>query len=329
MKNIDIDDIKVSSKLDSIIESAVNEGYDKLEKRKNRKFKKGLISAAALALVLMGGTYIFGGSVVASVKLAMFDIENYLKINKDIQDYKTIIGKAISNDGITIQLNEVILDGDDIIVSTTLKSENSLGELGINTCGHLYIDGKEASIGAGGSSRLIDEYTQEEVLVYHLNKELQDGDLNIELKYDNVNYNDKDIRGNWKFEFRANGDALKINTTIIKLDNTFVLENGQKIILNEYRSNDVGQKINYSIENKDKRNIYSLLLKGHDDLGNEVSFSNTHEEKNSGVLKDDANISENAKQLTLKLYAVPFPKESGKMSNDYKQVGEEFTIDLK
>lgn len=329
MKNINIDDIKVSSKVDSIIESAVNEGYDKLEKRKNRKFKKGLISAAAIALVLMGGTYIFGDSVVASVKLAMFDIENYLKINKDIQDYKTIIGKSISNDGITIQLNEVILDHDDIIVSTTVKSEEPLGEMGIDTSGDLYINGKRISNGAGGSSGLIDDYTQEEVLIYHLDKELQDGDLNIELKYNGVYYNDKNIRGNWKFEFKANGDALKINTNIIKLDNTFVLENGQKITLDEYRSNDVGQKIHYSIENKDKRKIYSLLLKGHDDLGNEVSFSNTYEEKNSGVLNNDVNISENAKQLTLKLYAVPFPKESGKMSNDYKQVGEEFIIDLK
>lgn len=329
MKNINIDDIKVSSKLDSIIENAVNEGYDKLEKRKNTKFKKGLISAAALALVLMGGTYIFGNSVVASVKLAMFDIENYLKINKDIQDYKTIIGKSISNDGITIQLNEVILDGDDIIVSTTLKSEEPLGEMGIDTSGDLYINGKRISNGAGGSSGLIDDYTQEEVLIYHLDKELQDGDLNIELKYNGVYYNDKNIRGNWKFEFKANGDALKINTNIIKLDNTFVLENGQKITLNEYRSNDLGQKIHYSIENKDKKNIYSLLLKGYDDLGNEVSFSNTHEEKNGGVLNNDVNISENAKQLTVKLYAVPFPVNSEKMNNGYKQVGEEFTIDLK
>lgn len=329
MKNINIDDIKVSSKLDSIIENAVNEGYDKLEKRKNRKFKKGLISAAALALVLMGGTYLFGGSVVASVQLAIFDVESYLNINKNIEDYKTVIGRSISNDGITIQLNEVILDGDDIIVSTTLKSEEPLGEMGIDTSGDLYINGKRISNGAGGSSGLIDDYTQEEVLIYHLDKELQDGDLNIELKYNGVYYNDKNIRGNWKFEFKANGDALKINTNIIKLDNTFVLENGQKITLNEYRSNDLGQKIHYSIENKDKKNIYSLLLKGYDDLGNEVSFSNTHEEKNGGVLNNDVNISENAKQLTVKLYAVPFPVNSEKMNNGYKQVGEEFTIDLK
>ena len=49
----------------------------------------------------------------------------------------------------------------------------------------------------------------------------------------------------------------------------------------------------------------------------------------AGKEESKGAVSENAKQLTLKLYAVPFPKESGKMSNDYKQVGEEFTIDLK
>ena len=198
--------------------------------------------------------------------------------------------------------------------------------MGINTCGDLYINGKQISIGAGGASRLIDEYTQEEVLSYHLDKELQDGDLNIELKHDNVSYNNKEVRGPWKFEFKANGDSLKINTTSIELNNYFVLENGQKVIFNEYRTNDIGQKIYYTIENKD--NVYSLLLKGYDDLGNEVEFYNVHEEKNSGVMKAESSILEEAKQLKLQLYAVPFPKESGKMSNDYKAVGEEFIIEL-
>jgi len=40
------------------------------------------------------------------------------------------------------------------------------------------------------------------------------------------------------------------------------------------------------------------------------------------------NVSAEAESLTLTLYAVKFPEQSGKLSNDFQQVGESFTIEL-
>ena len=42
----------------------------------------------------------------------------------------------------------------------------------------------------------------------------------------------------------------------------------------------------------------------------------------------DGPLSTEAKSLTLTPYAVEFPKESGRMSDDFKPVGESFTIEL-
>ena len=106
-----------------------------------------------------------------------------------------------------------------------------------------------------------------------------------------------------------------------------ILENGQKVTLNEYRSNDIGQNIYYSVENKDK--VYDIELRGNDDIGNEVMFYITYESKVEGVLKNKTPIWEGAKLITLTPYAVEFPKKSGKMPDNYKQVGEEFTIEIK
>jgi hypothetical protein len=57
----------------------------------------------------------------------------------------------------------------------------------------------------------------------------------------------------------------------------------------------------------------------------------THEEDGKGIFKlstIDGNLNDDARVLTLTPYAVKFPEQSGKLSNDYKPVGPEFTIDL-
>lgn len=335
MKDINIDDIKVSSKLDEVIKNAATEGYKDIKYKNTKRIRKSAIAAtiAASFCIAIVGT-VFSNEISATVKLAMFDIRNYLGINRNLDDYKTVVNSAISKDGVTVQLNEVILDKDEIIVSTTIKSDENLDNNGhISLHGNVYINGNRISSAAGGSSKQIDEYTEEVILTYKLDKELQAGDLDIEIKYDSaylyINDRENKVNGPWKFEFTANGDTLAANSKSIKIGNSFVLENGQKITLNEYRSNDIGQKIYYSIENKDKNNVYDLVLKGHDDLGNEVEFYSSYEEITSGVMKNQIEISSEAKILTLTPYAVAYPKESGKMSHDYKITGEEFTIIIK
>ena len=348
LEDINIDDISVSSKLDDIIKNAVNEGYEEVDNKNykseryrnmmnsnNRKFKKGIVAAAiAVAVGVTAFGVAFGDEALATVKMAMFDIGKYLGINKNLEDYKTVVNSAVSKNGITVQLNEVILNKDEVILSTTVKSDKELGENGnISLFGSVYVNGKKASSSASGTSKVIDEYTQEEVMSYNLDKELLQGDLYVEVKYDEayvyINGEKDEVKGPWKFEFESNGDALMINTNTIELNNSFELENGQKITLNEYVSNDMGQKIYYSVENKDKNNVYDVVLRGYDDLGNEVEFYSSYEELTNGLMKNQTEILEEATTLILTPYAVAYPKESGKMSNDYKQVGQEFTIRIK
>lgn len=39
-------------------------------------------------------------------------------------------------------------------------------------------------------------------------------------------------------------------------------------------------------------------------------------------------VSEKEKTLTLSLYGAVYPETSGKMNNEYKKIGEDFTINL-
>lgn len=172
----------------------------------------------------------------------------------------------------------------------------------------------------------------ESVLKYNLKDDLPNGELDIKIKYREAlfsreNSNNKEIKGPWEFKFKATEDTLVAKTTNIKLNNSFKLDNGQKVILNEYRSNEVGTKIYYDVKDKDE--AYYIILRGYDDLENKVNFYSSYEGKNDGVMKNETEISADASKLILTPYAVAYPEKSGKISDDYKQVGEEFTIEIK
>lgn len=140
--------------MDDIIKISVDEGYDttfikSLSNKKSKKFNKNIV--AATILVALGVTA-FGSIFIAAVKLTMFDIKNYLGVNSNLDEYSTVVNEAISKNGITIQLNEVILYKDEIIVSTTIKSDKKLGDNGnIMVFGNVYINGKKVSNSAGSS----------------------------------------------------------------------------------------------------------------------------------------------------------------------------------
>ena len=120
----------------------------------------------------------------------------------------------------------------------------------------------------------------ESVLKYNLKDDLPNGELDIKIKYREAllsreNSNNKEIKGPWEFKFKASGNTLVAKTTSVKLNKYLKLDNGQKVILNEYRSNEVGTKIYYDVKDKDE--AYYIILRGYDDLGNEdilISFIN-------------------------------------------------------
>ncbi|MEG1311265.1 MAG: DUF4179 domain-containing protein [Romboutsia sp.] len=315
--------------------------FTEFEKKKmKKKFNKSIhksniyiksITAASIAILSVGILGIsFSTQAKEQLGVIAYDISKSLGVTKDLEEYKTVVNEYISKNGLKVRLNEVILNEDELIVSTTATSNEKLKEPGnISLFGTIYINGKPMELGASGSSSQIDDYTVETVKEYDLEKTNLKGDLDVKIKFDKGHIGEKTIKGPWVFEFKTNGDDLAINTKEIKLDNTFTLENGQNIKLEKYTSNDIGQKIYFS---KDKKvTDYSMILVGTDDLGNKVEFYSSTEDKNKGIFKIETinePLSENAQELRLNLQAVKYPEKSGKMSNDYKQVGKEFVIDL-
>lgn len=326
--NIDLDEYKKQD----FTEFEKNKIKNKFKRSVNKKnFYKKSIAVASVTLLSVGilgsnlGTYAF-----ETLGVIAYDISESLGIQKDIAEYKTVVNQSVTDNGLKVKLNEVVLNNDELIVSTTITSDKKLGESGsISLFGDVYINGRRVNSGASGSGKQIDEYTFEDVMEYDLDKEQLNGDINVKIKYDGALIEGKEEKGSWVFEFKTNGEELAKGTKEIKLDNTFTLEDGQNVKLEKYTSNDIGQKIYFSLNSKGTN--YDMELRGHDDLGNEVVFYMSHADGNEGMFKVESItglVNENAKELKLTPYAVKFPEKSGKMSHDYKVVGEEFTINL-
>eukprot|EP00831_Metopus_contortus_P012535 TRINITY_DN15040_c0_g1_i5.p1 TRINITY_DN15040_c0_g1~~TRINITY_DN15040_c0_g1_i5.p1 ORF type:complete len:138 (-),score=32.45 TRINITY_DN15040_c0_g1_i5:78-491(-) len=89
------------------------------------------------------------------------DISSFLGIEKSLDDYKTVIKKAVTDNGITVQLNEVILDDNELIISTNITSDKVLNENETyDTEKDIYINGKKVKfIGESGGAQKVDDYT--------------------------------------------------------------------------------------------------------------------------------------------------------------------------
>ena len=294
---------------------------------KNRGYKK----YAGAAAVLMISTGILGSiPTFATTNVMAHSIADFLGIEKNLESYTTVINKAITKGNITIQLNEVILNEKELTVSTTITSAEPFKTTNANAHADasIYVNGKQVAWAAGGASEQVDEYTVEELMHYQL-EEVYTGELDMTIIFNGMRVDDAKQKGRWKFEFTTSGEELAVQTRSQEINQVYTLPNETQIILTRYAANDMGEKIYFTLSKAGAD--YDLELRGTDNLGNPIVFTLANQKETNGVLKLSDHFSvkdESASSYTLELYAVRFPEESGRLSNDFEKVGEAFSIIL-
>ncbi len=331
----------------------------KKEFRKNIKSKpsknyKKYISVASILLIVVGIVYQtkLGAYAYSAISDITENIKIGLGIEEELDKYTTNIKQSITKRKITVKINEVLLDGDELIVSLTQKYD---GELKKNErlyliSENLYINGKKINHGSKGYSTIINKNTEEFIIGYKLDKEHK-GDINVKLRImdagiqngDSHEY-EKRIIGPWTFKFKVNGEELINNTKDIKLNKEVKLDTGAILYLENYKSNVINQKINLKITDhkkeikldesvKGKVEYGQVLLKGKDNLGNKVGFRPGSGYMQEGFSeyeydKESKQFDRNAKKLYLTPYIQVIENNNEEYKTSYKKVGEEFIIDL-
>ena len=308
--------------LDDITSQKLKQSF--LKRAKSKKSYKGIIIAACCCLAVTGLAFgPFKSQVAAAGRLISYTITNALGMQNDLSPYEDVIDQTVTNEGVSITLNSVILAGDDLIVSTT----EYVGDIAhFSTFGEIYINGRRCSDGSSGSSTELEDGVIGSVMEYSLSGIDTSDTLDIELELQDVTGT---VKGTWKFAFQANGSELSAAMEEQPLDIGISLPNGSSITLNSFLVTPVGYRIYYTNSASDTN--YDLKFTGTDNLGNPAEFYLSRSSKTDGYLSLDTLsglISENADSLTLTPYAVPFPEKSGKLSDDWEKVGEAFTVNL-
>lgn len=301
-------------------------------------FKKTVSIAAALVLTVgVLSQTDFGKEVYAAAESKISEITysmgKSLGIERDIEPYANVVNQVVEDKGIAVKITDAIIDKDELILTTIFDTGREVNSFRVDY--DVFINGKRVSSSRSGTMGPIDESKNLYFAADYIDVKNIDtsSDVDIRIKIDEINYHLKDkeesIKGNWEFEFTANGGELSANTNVIPVEYQFAID-GTQYSLNEYRYNPVSQKITGEIKSKE-RNNYDIELRGSDNLGNEVVFYLSRSSKDEMVFKYEdikGDLSDDIESISLTPYAVKFPEKSGRMNSDFKQVGEEFTIYL-
>ena len=109
---------------------------------KKHTWKKYVAAAAVFVLILGGSSAPVRQNVYAQSRQIMESLSTLLGVEEDLSPYGTVVGKSVSKNGITVTLNEVILDGHSLIISykTKIKDSSVLKKSNIKTITELPID---------------------------------------------------------------------------------------------------------------------------------------------------------------------------------------------
>lgn len=302
-------------------------------KHRGRGFK---LAAAGIMTVFISTGIMFNQDIYAFVESVTYKVASIWDLG-GLDNYVNVVNKSETDKGCKITLNEVILDNDELIISSTITGEDKIGSL-VLMDGILKINGKMVTLGASGALKTIDEYTQESIEIYDIpnsNVKLT-GNNKIEYKIKKIYLADEagthtELTGDWSFSFMASGEQLIIDTVTVPLNHTITAPDGRQITLTKYTGNSVGQKIYFDIADE-KGMDYLFELRGQDDLGNEINFAVSDMNKKNGRFKistmENAHLDSNASSLTLYPYYVEMTRKSGQMESDYQKIDQQIVIDI-
>lgn len=301
------------------------------KKRAGRAFGK-MTMAACAAVTLIAGTVLFRGEVHAAIRQITWSIESALGLSGDLADYRDVIQTSAVDQGYVLTLQEAVASEEMLTFNYTLQREDGQPiEKYLTPVETLYVNGKPATGGSRGSADFLDE--EQTVLGIEMSYDLPDVDLSGEnefrIEVSRLGWEDE-VRGDWGFSFTADGAALMADTKRISIGREFTLPDGVTVTLEELTMNDLEQRITFT-QSKGTRYLYQVMAL--DAEGNQVEFGVRSSDAKSGYMSNeeilyDGRISDTADLVTMTLHAVELPEESGRIPDDYVQIGEAFELKL-
>ncbi len=316
----------------------------KNDKRFVRKSKKNsymkYASIAAAGLIVFSSMNTATGRKIYAKTMSGLDnistnISQLLNTNNDVSNYSTTVNKVIEHEGVNIKLQDVILDGNQLIITSLIEVEDpNIDSVSFDY--NIKINGKTIKdASSSGSIGLLDKDSNiySDIRYIDLNGNILKDDINIDLSINKLLLNDnnndivKKVKGDWNYNFISNNLELSKDTTMIPLNDIFNIDNN-RYELQELVLNPVSQIIKGKILNNGQLNK-EIKLEGIDDLGNKVTFDLSSSDGVDLIFKYnnyDNDLKLDFKEIKLNIYTREYPKENGKLSGDWIKLDKNIII---
>ncbi|CEG28807.1 DUF4179 domain-containing protein [Bacillus sp. B-jedd] len=222
-------------------------------KRPGRKWRT--ISACA-AVAMLGIILTVDKGTVANMPFIGEKIEKHMNENKqlDYSSYKTEIGSTAENGLGKLTLNEVIVDDQRIILSSTFEPASNVdADYQTAITPTVKVNGQDATEITGGQTI---ELNNEMFTVFNdieLGKEIATEDVEIEIRYER--WNRTAIDQPWAFKVKVNQSQMLKERKVIELNKQLTLSNDETIMLQKVVTTPMSTTVYYDLTRSSREDI--------------------------------------------------------------------------
>lgn len=323
---------------ESIIEQA-GRPWKKINYRKEMKIA-GFILVAALCI-----SGIFHSEVKAGIEKIIFYIEEILGIKEDISSYTKVLNKTIRKNGLSITVEEVLLEESELIVAYRVEpDEKKWNYNDLLFENQVWINGKKVRTSEYHALEDSTEGLYRFIECYRFDEEyINENEVAVKIVLSPAL--GESYIGEYVYEFTASCEEISANTVEIPLE--LDVKVGDSIMeLRKFTLNGIESRITGTTEKI--QNDWDYYIKGKDNLGNQVRYrmqGYSRPDVEFVVDKTEGYISPGAEWVELQFYvhesqySVLKEEENGNFIEgeyydesdfeDMHPVGEAFKIQIK
>ena len=311
--------------------------------------KKVIACAVIVMIVGLGLTH--QNEVKAAWEKMTSLIGQILGISEDTGEYIKQIQNKIAKNGVTVSLEEVAVDDENLWIAYSMTDENGNNDVSMSSI--------EASV-YGVKLELERQYSnyndtdsKSKDYVARFSLKASSAKQNFEITIGNFNTKGDQlyIKDKYNFSFTADPKILERDTKEVFIDQFIQLDEKQTVTISKAKYNLFSCTLYGTLSDMNENT--ELWIRGKDDVGNEISF-NLISYRNPELIFElaEPGSARNAKKLTLQLYQYTeneesnilykkedygdfYAEEIGKEYNENQSpeelavpVGNEFTVDL-
>ncbi|WP_144613621.1 DUF4179 domain-containing protein [Bacillus cereus] len=225
--------------------------------RKNKQSKKWF-GVAAACMLMVSITAPLGQSSLANTPFIAGLIEKYLDEQqpRDYAPYKTAIGKTAENKYGKLTLNEVIVDDNKLLISSTFEPAKGV-EFDYQTylIPQVRINGRDFSSIKDAQSIEVNDSMYKIYGGVELSEMPQTDELQIEITYNTFN-RDTVIEQPWIFDIEVSQAQLMKEKQTFDLNETIVLSDGNKVNVKKVVSTPISTTVYYDVTQSTNEDIY-------------------------------------------------------------------------